>query len=141
MNPLNDLYREVILEHYKRPRNFGKLEGANLQSQGHNPSCGDRVALELLLEDDRIQAIHFCGSGCAISTASASMLTELIQGKTQAEALELIEQFKGMIVDGTPPSRELGRLAALAGTHQFPARVKCATLAWNALEQALRAAL
>ena len=137
MNVLNDLYREVILEHYKRPRNYGKLEGANLHSQGHNPSCGDRVALELRLEDDRIQAVNFTGSGCAISTASASMLTELVGGKTRAEALELTRQFKAMIVDGTPPSPDLGQLAALAGVHQLPARVKCATLVWNALEQAL----
>jgi nitrogen fixation protein NifU and related proteins len=137
MNALNDLYREVILEHYKRPRNYGRLEGANLHSQGHNPSCGDKITLELQLGDNTIQAVNFTGSGCAISTASASMLTELVRGKTPGEALELTRRFKAMIVDGVPPSPELGQLAALAGVHQLPARVKCATLAWNALEQAL----
>ncbi|MDX2005311.1 MAG: SUF system NifU family Fe-S cluster assembly protein [Meiothermus sp.] len=134
---LNDLYRELILEHYKRPRNYGPLPEATAQSQGHNPSCGDRVGVMLRLEGQRVVAAHFTGSGCAISTASASMMTELVQGKTREEALELARAFKAMVVDGTPPSPQLGQLSALAGVHQLPARVKCATLAWNALEQAL----
>lgn len=138
MSLIEDLYREIVLDHYKRPRNFGELAGAGVEVLGDNPSCGDKVRLMLKLEDQTISDAHFFGQGCAVSTASASMMTELIKGKTKAEALTLAQQFKAMIVDGAEPAPELGELKALAGVHKLHARVKCATLAWNALEEGLK---
>jgi nitrogen fixation NifU-like protein len=137
MSLLDELYRETLMRHYQHPHNFGELAGASLDVQGHNPSCGDRVRLMLRLEDGRIAEARFLGQGCAISTASASMMTDLITGKAVGEALELAQRFRAMVVEGAPPAPELGELGVLAGVHRLPARVKCATLAWNALEQAL----
>lgn len=133
---LDDLYKEILLNHYKNPHNYGNLEAANLRVKGSNPSCGDQIELVLQTDGSSIQDIRFRGQGCAISQASASLMTDLIKGKSWAEAEKLIRQFKAMIVDGAAPSPELGDLAALSGIHKLPARVKCATLAWNALEEA-----
>lgn len=133
---LDDLYKEILLQHYKNPHNYGDLESANVRVKGDNPSCGDQIELLLQTDGPVIQDIHFKGQGCAISQASASLMTDLVKGKTWDEAQKLIGQFKAMIVDGTPPGPELGDLAALAGVHKLHARVKCATLAWNALEEA-----
>jgi nitrogen fixation NifU-like protein len=138
MSLVEDLYREIVLDHYKRPRNFGGLAGATIAVEGDNPSCGDKVRLMLKVDNGAICDAHFSGHGCAISTASASMMTEALKGKTKAEALALAAQFKAMIVDGAEPAPELGHLQALAGVHRLHARVKCATLAWNALEEALK---
>ncbi len=133
---LDELYKEVLLRHYKHPHNYGDLGGANVRVKGDNPSCGDQIELMLLTDGSRIQDIRFKGQGCAISQASASLMTDLIKGKSWDEAQKLIGQFKAMIVDGAEPAPELGDLAALAGVHKLHARVKCATLAWNALEEA-----
>jgi nitrogen fixation NifU-like protein len=140
MSLLDELYKEIILRHYKSPRNYGPLETANLQVVGDNPSCGDQVELLIQTEGERIVDLRFRGQGCAISQASASLMTDLVKGKTWAEALELERKFKDMILEGAPPAPELGELAALSGVHKLAVRVKCATLAWNALEQAARQA-
>ncbi len=135
--PLEDLYREVILDHYRSPRNRGRLEGAGVSDiELQNPTCGDEIRLSLALRDGRIDQVRFEGRGCSISMASASMLTEALRGKTPAEAVALSRAFKGML-GGQAPASELGDLEALSGVAQFPVRVKCATLAWNALLQAL----
>lgn len=138
MNLLDELYKEIILRHYKRPANFGALEPPSITTPGINPSCGDQLKLHLRIEGDRIADVRWEGQGCAISMASASLMSELIKGKGVQEALALEQAFKAMIVDGSPPSDALGDLAALAGVHKLPARVKCATLAWNTLEEALQ---
>lgn len=139
MANMEDLYQDIILEHNKRPRNFGPLNGATHRADGHNPLCGDDLKVFLRLENGRIQAIHFQGQGCAISKASASMMTEAIAGRTvdqaRAIALKVLQAFK-------PHGEELvldrdGELAALLGVRKFPARIKCATLAWHALLCAL----
>lgn len=134
---LRELYQEVILDHNKRPRNRGRLEGANRHAEGYNPLCGDMVALTVQTEGDRVSDIAFDGEGCAISTASASMMTEAVKGKTVAEAEELFRAFQRMV---TSESEEMGlgeELQALAGVREHPVRVKCATLAWHALHAAL----
>lgn len=138
MSVLDEVYREIILKHYQNPENFGPLPEANRRAGGMNPSCGDQVEVALRLEGDRIEAIRFQGQGCAISTASASLMTTLVQGKTVGEALELARRFQAMVVEGAPPDPALGDLAALQGVARLPARVKCATLAWHALEEALK---
>jgi nitrogen fixation NifU-like protein len=138
---LNDLYRDVILDHNRRPRNFGGLESADASIEGFNPMCGDRLTLRLKLNDDTISDIRFEGQGCAISTASASMMTEAVKGKSRAEALELFDRIHQLLTDDdAPPADELGKLAALSGVRQYPARVKCATLCWHTLSTALRSA-
>ena len=138
MADLKGLYQEVILDHSKRPRNFRELEGATAHADGYNPLCGDRVTIYLRTEGDRIAGISFQGSGCAISTASASILTETLKGKTPAEAGALFERFHDLVTGKTTPSPEaLGKLAVFAGVSEFPARVKCATLAWHTLKSAL----
>jgi nitrogen fixation NifU-like protein len=140
MPELDALYQEVILDHSKRPRNFRALEGADHHAQGYNPFCGDKVTIYLKMNDDRITEISFQGSGCAISTASASILTETLKGKTLAEAEALFEAFhdlatgKGVAKAGAP---QLGKLAAFSGISEFPGRVKCAILAWHTLRSAL----
>jgi nitrogen fixation NifU-like protein len=134
---LRDLYQEVILDHNRRPRNFGALTGANRTAVGHNPLCGDRLQVFLHLDGDRVQDISFQGSGCAISTASASLMTEALKGKTVAEAHALFERFHGLLTRGDGDPEALGKLAVLAGVREFPIRVKCATLAWHTLEAAL----
>jgi nitrogen fixation NifU-like protein len=135
---LRDLYQEVILDHNRHPRNFGTLDDANRKAEGYNPLCGDRIDLTLKVEDGRVRDIAFQGSGCAISTASASLMTEALKGKTVEEADELFRSFHEMLTtgEGGDPER-LGKLAALAGVREFPIRVKCATLAWHALQSAL----
>jgi nitrogen fixation protein NifU and related proteins len=138
---LDDLYRDVILDHNRRPRNFGGLEAADASIEGFNPICGDRLTLRLKLDDDTISDIRFEGQGCAISTASASMMTEAVKGKSRAEALKLFERIHQLLTDeAAPPADELGKLAALSGVRQYPARVKCATLCWHTLSTALQAA-
>ncbi len=137
MDNLRDLYQEVILDHNKRPRNYKVLEPASHQARGHNPLCGDRVTVYLDIEDGVIRNIAFQGQGCAISTASASLMTTALKGKTVVEAEALFGQFHELITsDGDPPP-ELGKLAVLTGVRDYPSRVKCATLAWHALQAAL----
>lgn len=136
---LQALYRELILDHARSPRNFGKLEDATHEAEGINPLCGDKLKLYIDINDDRISGVRFEGSGCAISVASASLLTETVVGMTTAEA---IQQFT-VVVDtltGNANSADLGKLTALLGVREFPSRVKCATLAWHALSAAINEA-
>jgi nitrogen fixation NifU-like protein len=138
---LNDLYRDVILDHNRRPRNFGNLDSADASVEGFNPMCGDHLTLRLKLRDDTISDIRFEGQGCAISTASASLMTEAVKGKSREQALELFDRVHQLLTDdAAPPSEELGKLAALSGVREFPARVKCASLCWHTLASALKAA-
>ncbi|MBI3990066.1 MAG: SUF system NifU family Fe-S cluster assembly protein [candidate division NC10 bacterium] len=140
MSDLRELYQEIILDHYKRPRNFRKLEGAKGEAEGYNPLCGDKVTVYLELEDDRVRDISFQGSGCAISTASASVMTEYVKGKTRAQAEALFERFHDLVtgkLQTTPDAPELGKLAVFSGVSEYPVRVKCATLAWHTLRAAL----
>lgn len=138
---LNDLYRDVILDHNRRPRNFGALESADASVEGFNPMCGDRLTVRLKLDDDKISDIRFEGQGCAISTASASLMTEAVKGMTRAEALGLFDRVHQLLTDdAAPPADELGKLAALSGVREYPARVKCASLCWHTLASALRSA-
>lgn len=134
---LMELYQEVIMEHNRHPRNYGALANANRQASGFNPLCGDKIHLKLHIDgDNKITAVMFEGSGCAISIASASLLTEILQGKTVTEAYALFEQFHELLT-GHPTDIPLGKLAVFAGVNAFPARVKCATLAWHTLKAAL----
>lgn len=134
---LMELYQEVIMEHNRHPRNYGVLTNANREASGFNPLCGDKIHLKLHIDtDNKITAVMFEGSGCAISIASASLLTEILQGKTVAEAYTLFEQFHELLT-GHPTDIPLGKLAVFAGVNAFPARVKCATLAWHTLKAAL----
>jgi nitrogen fixation NifU-like protein len=137
---LRDLYQEVVIDHSKKPRNFRKPEGANRSAEGINPLCGDQITLYLKLSGDVIEDIGFQGAGCAISKASASLMTSMLKNKTKAEAEALFERVHSMISEG-PRSKvdpqELGKLAVLSGVWEFPARVKCATLAWHTLRSAL----
>jgi nitrogen fixation NifU-like protein len=135
---LNDLYRDVILDHNRRPRNFGGLEPADASAEGFNAMCGDRLTLRLRMADDKIGEIRFEGQGCAISTASASLMTEAVKGKTPAEALLLFERVHAMLTDSPDADEELGKLAALSGVKEYPARVKCASLCWHTLASALQ---
>jgi len=141
MGELRELYQEVILDHSKRPRNFGELAGANRKAEGYNPLCGDRETVFIRLEDDLLRDVGFRGAGCAISTASASIMTETLKGKTRAQAEALFEVFHDLITgkDGrkTPGAPELGKLAVFSGVREFPVRVKCATLPWHTLKAAL----
>ena len=131
MSDLTDLYQSVILDHNKRPRNRGKLPVANHVASGDNPTCGDNCTVYLRLDDDRIAEISFEGAGCAISQASASLMTTQVKGKTTAEAETLFNAFKEIVTTGKAPD-EINDLAAFAGVHAFPARIKCATLGWHA---------
>jgi nitrogen fixation protein NifU and related proteins len=136
---LNDLYRDVILDHNRRPRNFGALEQADATVEGFNPMCGDRLTVRLRLADDTISDIRFEGQGCAISTASASLMTEAVKGKTRAEALQLFDRVHQLLTDDAATGEEeLGKLAALSGVREYPARVKCASLCWHTLASALK---
>jgi len=138
---LNDLYRDVILDHNRRPRNFGGLEPSDASVEGFNPMCGDRLTLRLRMAGDAISDIRFEGQGCAISTASASLMTEAVKGKTREAALELFARVHQLLTeDAAPPADELGKLAALSGVREYPARVKCASLCWHTLAAALQAA-
>jgi nitrogen fixation NifU-like protein len=136
---LQELYQEMILDHNRRPRNFRVIEGGR-KSEGYNPLCGDRLTVYLRVEDGRIQDASFQGSGCAISKASASLMTDSVKGRTLEEAEALFERFHEMVTSGDNGPREgyedLGKLSVLAGVRQFPIRVKCATLPWHALRAA-----
>jgi len=134
---LNDLYQQVILDHCKRPRNFHEMPAATCTAQGHNPLCGDQLKLFLVLDGEVIKDISFLGSGCCISKASASLLTESVRGKTGAEAQKMFDLVHQMVTTGQAGD-EVGKLAVFAGVHRFPARVKCAILAWHALMAALK---
>ena len=138
MNELQVLYQEVLLDHYRSPRNRGRLADPTGRAEGHNPLCGDRIAVEVQVEDHRLQHVAFEGTGCAISTASASLMTEAVAGRTEVEIAELFEQFR-KAVTGDPEAdvEPLGKLAVLCGVKDFPMRVKCATLAWHTLTAAL----
>jgi nitrogen fixation NifU-like protein len=134
---LSDLYQEVILDHCKRPRNFHELANPTCSAQGHNPLCGDQLQLFLVMEGDRVKESSFLGSGCCISKASASLLTESIKGKTKTEVHQMFDQVHQMVTTGKV-NGNVGKLAVFAGVHKFPARVKCAILAWHAIMAALR---
>ena len=135
---LDDLYRDVILDHNRSPRNFGGLEPADARAEGFNPLCGDRLTLRLRMAQDRIEEIRFEGQGCAISTASASLMTEAVKGKTRAQALRLFEDIHALLTDDAAAGGDnLGKLAALSGVREYPARVKCASLCWHTLVSAL----
>lgn len=137
MSDLSDLYQQVILDHNRRPRNRGKLPTANRVAHGDNPTCGDQCSVYLDLDGDRIRDISFDGSGCAISQASASLMTTQLKGKTAAEAEKLYQQFHDIVTSGKEPD-EISDIAAFAGVHAFPARIKCATLGWHAALNALK---
>lgn len=136
---LKDLYRDVIVDHNRNPRNFGKLEPADAHADGHNPLCGDRLSLYVNLDGERIREAKFDGSGCAISVASASMLTEAVKGKSRSEVQALFEDMHLLLTqhDASVDLGKLGKLAALSGVRDFPARVKCASLCWHTLNAAL----
>ena len=140
MSELNDLYQEVILEHNKNPRNFREIEDADRMADGNNPLCGDALRVYLDLENDRIKDVAFKGSGCAISKASASMMTQVVKGKTRDEAEVLFDEFHRMVtgnLDAEAEENHLGKLKIFAGVLEFPARVKCASLSWHTLHAAL----
>ena len=142
MSDLSDLYQQAVLDHNNRPRNFGPLENANGSAQGYNPLCGDIINVEVVLDGETIRAVGFQGDGCAISKASASMMTEMVKGLNKEEAGELFELFHKSVTGETDMDMmeaidRLGKLAALTGVSQFPLRVKCASLAWHTLKAAL----
>ena len=135
---LKDLYRDVILDHNRRPRNFGRLDGSDRQAEGHNPLCGDRLSVYLRTDGERVADIRFEGTGCAISTASASLMTEAVKGKERAAVHVLFDEVHTLLTHpDAKPGPQLGKLAALSGVHEFPARVKCASLCWHTLNAAL----
>ncbi len=135
---LNELYREVILDHNRSPRNFGRLEPADAEADGHNPLCGDRLHITLRLEGDQLADLRFEGQGCAISVASASLMSEAVKGRSRADIAELYHQVHALLTGrASPDAVDLGKLAALAGVAEFPARVKCASLCWHTLNAAL----
>jgi nitrogen fixation NifU-like protein len=134
---LDELYRQVIMDHYQHPRNQGELTDEALTVDLRNPSCGDEIKLQLLVDDGVVKDVRFKGSGCSISMASASMMTEAIKGRSVAEALELAKQFRALMKGESVDTDALGDLEALSGVSKFPARIKCATLAWQALQRAV----
>ncbi len=136
INVIDDLYQEIILDHSKKPRNFGRIESPTAHADGYNPLCGDKLTLELLLEGDVVKEARFVGAGCAISVASASLMTESLKGKTRAEAEKLFEEFHKLLTTDAQPEG-LGKLAVFSGVREYPTRVKCATLAWHTLKAAL----
>lgn len=139
MPELRDLYQELIIDHGRRPRNFGALADANHRAEGFNPLCGDRITLFVKTREGVIEDVRFEGTGCAISTASASLMSEALKGRTEAEALALFDGFHALVTgQGGAEPPPLGKLEVLAGVAEFPARVKCATLAWHTLLAALR---
>lgn len=140
MSELSDLYQEVILDHNKNPRNYRKIENATREADGHNPLCGDALKVYLEMEDDTVKDVSFLGSGCAISKASASIMTQTVKGKTRAEAETLFDEFHRMVLgelDEETEENSLGRLKIFAGVREFPARVKCASLSWHTVHAAL----
>lgn len=144
MNPeLRELYQEVILDHSKRPRNFGALPDADAQAEGYNPLCGDRATVYVRCVGDTLADVRFVGQGCSISTASASLMTEAVRGRTRAEAEALFERFHALVTAthdqaAAAVDPALGKLAVFVGVHEFPMRVKCASLAWHTLRAALQ---
>ena len=134
---LENLYQELIIDHGTDPRNHHVLDNANHQAEGYNPLCGDKIHVYLQIEDNFIKDVSFVGQGCAISTASASIMSEVLKGKTVTQAHDLFGQFQHLVTSDMPAPDSLGKLAALSGVRKFPSRVKCATLAWHTLEQAL----
>lgn len=138
MSDLHDLYQETIIDHSKRPRNKGALEQATHSAEGYNPLCGDKVRVQLKIENGRIAGIGFEGAGCAISTASASLMTDTLKGKTPEEVETAFEKFHSLLTEDRPASPDLGKLAVFSGVREYPMRVKCATLAWHTLRAALR---
>jgi nitrogen fixation NifU-like protein len=140
MAELNELYQQVILDHNKKPRNYKRLETANRRQEGYNPLCGDQITLYLQMEGDLIKDVGFQGSGCAISKASASMMTAAIKGKTKEEAEVMFNEFHRMVkgdLDAETEQNHLGRLKIFAGVREYPARVKCASLSWHTLRAAI----
>ena len=142
MTDLQDLYQELILDHGRRPRNFKPLDGATRSAEGYNPLCGDRVKVYVKLDGEVVEDISFEGAGCAISTASASIMTEILKGKTRAEAEELFQTFHDLVTgkQAQLDAPELGKLTVFSGVSEFPIRVKCATLSWHTLRAALNGA-
>jgi nitrogen fixation NifU-like protein len=138
MSELGDLYQEVILDHNRRPRNFRTIDDANRTQEGYNPLCGDRLTLYVKLDGDRIADVAFQGSGCAISKASASLMTEALKGKTVEEARALFEKFHDMVTSSPDTAAaDLGKLSVLSGVREYPTRIKCASLAWHTLKAAV----
>jgi nitrogen fixation protein NifU and related proteins len=138
MSELTELYQEVILDHNRRPRNFRAIDDATRRQEGYNPLCGDRLTVYVTLDDDRIADVSFQGTGCAISKASASLMTEALKGKTVEEARTLFDRFHEMVTSSAEqPAADLGKLSVLSGVREFPTRIKCASLAWHALKAAV----
>src|SRR5918912_1767749 len=140
MSELSELYQQVIVDHNKKPRNFKRLADANRTAEGYNPLCGDQLSVYMRVEGDVVQDVSFEGSGCAISKASASMMTQSVKGKTRAEAETLFDEFHRMVLgelDEEATPNQLGRLKIFAGVREFPARVKCASLSWHTMHAAL----
>jgi nitrogen fixation NifU-like protein len=139
MTDLQDLYQELILDHGRRPRNFGKLDDANKTAEGYNPLCGDKIRVYVRVGDDVVEEIKFEGAGCAISTASASIMTNSLKGKTRAESEQLFKAFHDLVTGQQPgpDTPELGKLEVFSGVSEFPTRVKCATLSWHTFRAAL----
>ena len=140
MSELNDLYQEVILDHNKNPRNYREIENADKRADGHNPLCGDQLKVYLSMEDDKVKDVAFKGSGCAISKASASMMTQAVKGKTKEQADVMFAEFRQMVMgemDTDTEENSLGKLKIFAGVREFPARVKCASLSWHTVHAAL----
>jgi nitrogen fixation NifU-like protein len=139
---LQELYQSIILDHNRRPKNYGALDGASHRAAGRNPDCGDEVTVELLLSGDRIDDVRFTSAGCAVSRAAASIMTQSIKGKSRAEVDELFAKFHGLVPGKAHPTeqeaRALGELAAFSGVARFPIRVKCASMPWHTLQAALR---
>jgi nitrogen fixation NifU-like protein len=141
MSELSELYQQVILDHNKKPRNYHKLESANRVAQGHNPLCGDQLTVYMQLEDEVVKDLSFEGSGCAISKAAASMMTQSVKGKTRVEAETLFKEFHSMVkgeLDEEAQPNNLGRLKIFSGVRDYPARVKCASLSWHTMHAALQ---
>jgi len=134
---VHDLYQETILDHSKRPRNFHPMQDANREADGYNPLCGDKLKLFLRMEGDIVKDASFVGAGCAISTSSASLMTESVKGKTKEEALKLLDKFHELLTTDVAVNKDLGKLVVFCGVRDYPARVKCATLAWHTLKNAL----
>jgi nitrogen fixation NifU-like protein len=141
VSDLQELYQSIILDHNRRPKNYGTLEGANRRKEGRNPSCGDEINLELKVENDSIADVRFTSEGCAVSRASASIMTQAVKGKTRAEAEALFTRFHELVTGKFKPTaaeaRALGEMAAFSGVSRFPVRVKCASMAWHTLHAAL----
>jgi nitrogen fixation NifU-like protein len=138
MQELRELYQETILEHSRKPRNFGELPSPSHKAEGYNPLCGDHYTIFVNLKDGAIDDIRFSGAGCAISKASASMMTQILKGKTESEAEEIFSRFHDLVTGHQNGTDHVGKLAVFAGVSEFPLRVKCATLAWHAMRAALR---